>query len=158
MFNSWDLKDSNNTLNEVRNGGSVGRWFVVRDLGAALGETGRFNSLSRCLNRARRNDIDTFERHPFIEGVEQGFVKFDYQGRQPELVRHRIAVDDVGGPRICSADSVKRSGGMPSGRRRAGARRSIHPQDQGERRRRAAGDHLLESNVIEPSVSSRDAP
>ena len=95
MFNSWDLKDSNNTLYEVRNGGSVHRWYVVRDLGAALGETGRFNSLSRRWNRAKRNDIDTFERHPFIEGVEQGFVKFDYQGRQPELVRHRITVDDA---------------------------------------------------------------
>src|SRR4029453_7248605 len=35
MFNSWDLKDSNNTLYEVRNAGSVHRWYVVRDLGAA---------------------------------------------------------------------------------------------------------------------------
>jgi len=95
MLNSWDLKDSNNTLYEVRNGGPVGRWYVIRDLGAALGETGRFNSLSRRWNRAKRNDIDTFERHTFIEGVEEGFVRFAYQGRQPELVRHRISVDDV---------------------------------------------------------------
>jgi hypothetical protein len=95
MFNSWDLKDENNTLYEVRNEGPVHRWYVVRDLGAALGETGRFNSLSRRWNRAKRNDIDTFERHTFIEGVDEGFVKFAYQGRQPELVRHRITVDDV---------------------------------------------------------------
>jgi len=95
MFNSWDLKDDNNTLYEVRNGGAVNRWYVVRDLGAALGETGRFNSLSRRWNRAKRNDIDTFERHTFIEGVEDGFVKFAYQGRQPELVRHRITVEDL---------------------------------------------------------------
>jgi hypothetical protein len=94
-FNSWDLKDENNALYEVRNGSSAGRWYVVRDLGAAFGETGRFNSFSRRWNRAKRNDIDTFERHAFIAGVEQGFVKFDYQGRQPELVRHRITVDDV---------------------------------------------------------------
>ena len=95
MFNSWDLKDSNNTLYEVRNGGPVHRWYVVRDLGAALGETGRFNPWSRRWNRAKRNDIDTFARHPFIEGVEEGFVRFAYQGRQPELVRRRITVDDV---------------------------------------------------------------
>ena len=93
-FNSWDLKDENNALYEARNGG-VSRWYVVRDLGAALGETGRFNALSRRWNRAKRNDIDTFERHAFIEGVEDGFVKFAYQGRQPELVRHRITVDDA---------------------------------------------------------------
>ena len=95
MFNSWDLKDDNNTLYEVRNGGTVQRWYVVRDLGAALGDTGHFNSLSRRWNRAKRDDIDTFERHTVIEGVEDGFVKFDYQGRQPELVKHRISVDDA---------------------------------------------------------------
>ncbi len=95
MFNSWDLKDSNNTLYEVRNAGPVQRWYVVRDLGAALGETGRFNSWSRRWNRAKRNDIDTFEHHPFIAGVDDGFVNFAYQGRQPELVRKRITVDDV---------------------------------------------------------------
>jgi len=95
MFNSWDLKDENNTLYEVRNGGTIGRWYVVKDLGAALGETGRFNSLSRRWNRAKRNDIDTFERHEFIEGVDDGFVKFVYQGRQPDLVRNRITVDDA---------------------------------------------------------------
>ena len=95
MLNSWDLKDTNNTLYEVRDEGLVRRWYVVRNLGAALGETGRFNALSRRWNRARRNDIDTFERHTFIEGVEEGFVRFAYQGRQPELVRRRIAVDDV---------------------------------------------------------------
>jgi hypothetical protein len=95
VFNSWDLKDENNSLYEVRNGGPVGRWYVVQDLGAALGETGRFNSLSRRWNRAKRNDIDTFERHAFLEGVEDGFVKFAYQGRQPELVRHRITLDDL---------------------------------------------------------------
>jgi hypothetical protein len=95
MFNSWDLKDSNNPLYDVHNGGPVARWYVVRDLGAALGETGRFNPLSRRWNRARRNDIDTFEHEKFIEGVEDGFVKFDYQGRQPELVKHRITVDDA---------------------------------------------------------------
>jgi hypothetical protein len=95
MFNSWDLKDSNNTLYEARNEGPVRRWYVVRDLGAALGETGRFNALSRRWNRAKRGDIDTFERHTFIEGVEGGFVRFNYQGRQPELVRRRISQDDV---------------------------------------------------------------
>jgi hypothetical protein len=42
MFNSSDLKNENNALYQVqqpRDG--VARWYVVRDLGTALGETGR---------------------------------------------------------------------------------------------------------------------
>jgi hypothetical protein len=95
VFNSWDLKDSNNTLYEVRTGDRVDRRYIVRDLGAALGETGRFNMWTRRWSRARRNDIDTFERHEFIREVDDGFVEFEYHGRQPGLVRRRIALDDV---------------------------------------------------------------
>src|SRR5437762_5655586 len=39
MFNSSDLKNTNNTLYEV--GDAIRHWYVVRDLGAALGETAR---------------------------------------------------------------------------------------------------------------------
>jgi hypothetical protein len=95
LFNSWDLKDSNNTVYEVRRGDSITRWFVVRDLGAALGETGRFNFWSRRWSRARRNDVDEYARHDFIRDVEDGFVRFNYHGRQPDLVRNRITVEDV---------------------------------------------------------------
>ena len=87
VFNSWDLKDSNNTIYEVRQNGQVGRWYVVRDLGAALGESGRL--------APRRNNIDKFERQRFITGVTNGFVDFTYHGWQPALVRHAITVEDV---------------------------------------------------------------
>src|SRR5262249_47404455 len=42
LFNSTDLKDSNNTLYRVSRDGASSHWYVVRDLGAALGETARF--------------------------------------------------------------------------------------------------------------------
>ena len=42
LFNSSDLKNSNNTLYEVRRLGPK-RWFVVRDIGTALGSTGRLS-------------------------------------------------------------------------------------------------------------------
>jgi hypothetical protein len=87
VFNSWDLKDSNNTIYEVRQGGQVGRWYVVRDLGAALGESGRM--------APKRNNIERFERQRFITGVTGGFVDFTYHGWQPSLVQHAIAVEDV---------------------------------------------------------------
>ena len=87
MFNSTDLKDSNNTLYERRDGNRVERWYVARDLGAALGDTHRF--------APRKNHPDAFERHPFIRGVNGGFVEFAYNGWYHKLVRNRITPDDV---------------------------------------------------------------
>jgi hypothetical protein len=87
VFNSWDLKDSNNTIYEVHEGDTVGRWYVVRDLGAALGESARL--------APKRNNIERFEHQRFITGVAGGFVSFTYHGWQPELVRQAITVEDV---------------------------------------------------------------
>jgi hypothetical protein len=83
MMNSSDLKNSNNSLYRVRSSEGVQRWYVVRDLGTALGDTGRFEP--------RRGDIERFERLPFILGVEQGFVRFEYQGFHQELIQQRIS-------------------------------------------------------------------
>src|SRR5207248_2010871 len=52
VFNSWDLKDSNNTMYDQDDGGRLRRWYVVRDLGAAMGETGRL--------APKRNNIEEF--------------------------------------------------------------------------------------------------
>jgi len=87
VFNSWDLKDSNNTIYEVRQGARIAHWYVVRDLGAALGESARM--------APKRNNIERFERQRFITGVSDGLVNFTYHGWQPSLVRHAIAVEDV---------------------------------------------------------------
>ncbi len=88
MFNSWDLKDSNNALYEVVDRpGRLESWYVVRDLGGALGESGHL--------RPKRNDIGKFERQRFATGVFDGFVEFGYRGKQPELVRGRMTVADV---------------------------------------------------------------
>jgi hypothetical protein len=87
MFNSSDLKNSNNSLYEYRGGDGLAHWFVVRDLGTALGSTGRL--------APRKNDPDAFARHGFITGIHGGFVEFDYRGWHRELVRRRITPDDV---------------------------------------------------------------
>jgi hypothetical protein len=87
MFNSSDIKNENNALYDVRqHGTTVGRWYVVRDLGTALGETGRL--------APQRGDPDIFEREPFITGVTDGFVQFNYHGWHQELFK-RISTDDV---------------------------------------------------------------
>jgi hypothetical protein len=88
MFDSSDLKNANNTLYEVKTPrDDVDRWYVVRDLGTALGETGRI--------APRRDDPDLFEHNAFITRVKDGFVQFDYHGFHKELLRHRITPDDV---------------------------------------------------------------
>jgi hypothetical protein len=87
IFNSTDLKDDNNVvydLAEPREG--VRRWFVVRDLGAALGETGIIDP--------RRNWLEGFEKQAFITKVTGATVKFDYDGRHQELLT-MISPDDV---------------------------------------------------------------
>jgi hypothetical protein len=86
MFNSTDLKNSNNSIYEYRDRG-VERRYVVRDLGAALGDTNRL--------APRKGHVEAFERHPFIVGVNNGHVEFAYRGWYDSLVRDRITPDDV---------------------------------------------------------------
>jgi hypothetical protein len=86
MLNSTDLKDDNNSLYEVSAGDGPSRWFVVRDLGASLGETGKLYP--------RRNWLEGFERSGFIRSIDAGRVVFDYRGRHRELIE-RIRPDDV---------------------------------------------------------------
>jgi hypothetical protein len=87
MINCTDLKDLNNSLYERKTGSRVERWYVVRDLGAALGDTHRFFP--------RKNKVDEFERHPFILGVTKGYVDFAYQGWYKNLVLERITPSEV---------------------------------------------------------------
>jgi hypothetical protein len=87
MFNSSDIKNENNVLYDVKqHDGKADRWYVVRDLGTALGETGKL--------APRRGDPGIFEREPFITGVKDGVVQFNYHGWHQELFK-RISRDDV---------------------------------------------------------------
>src|SRR5205814_4929343 len=63
ILNSTDLKNQNNELYDVVGEPREGarRWYVVKDLGASLGETGRMDP--------RRSYVEGFEREPFITGV-----------------------------------------------------------------------------------------
>jgi hypothetical protein len=87
LFNSSDLKNANNTLYEHRVGDLAEPWYVVRDLGTALGQTGRW--------APRRGDAARYAADPFITGVRDGAVQFGYDGWHQELIRDRISVHDV---------------------------------------------------------------
>ena len=91
ILNQSDLKNSNNTLYAVEEPGdaqhAAQRWYVVRDIGAALGETGRLHP--------QRNNLASFERIRFINRVRNGAVDFNYHGRHQELADH-LTPEDVG--------------------------------------------------------------
>lgn len=81
LVNGTDLKNSNNTLYDVAPELSprrISRMFVVRDVGAALGETGKI--------APRRGDPFVFARERFILGVDKGHVRFNYRGLHKEIV------------------------------------------------------------------------
>ena len=87
MLNSTDLKDDNNSIYDLKEPwDGAQRWFVVRDLGAALGETGKLYP--------RRNWLEGFEKSGFITRVTETRVEFDYHGRHRNLLT-MIAPDDV---------------------------------------------------------------
>ena len=87
LFNSTDLKDANNTLYRLSRRGASTDWFVVRDLGAALGETGRF--------APRGGDADLFEQSPFIAGVKDGYVEFANRSAYQKVFQARITPEDA---------------------------------------------------------------
>jgi len=88
LINGSDLKNDNNELYEVQ-GETRERarnWYVVKDLGASLGETGRVDP--------RRGYIDGFEREPFLTGRDGDFARFAFRGRHQELLQ-KIPIEDL---------------------------------------------------------------
>ena len=82
MLGNSDLKDDNNALYELDTPfEGAKRWYVARDLGQTFGRTG--------VLEAPRGDVEVFERTPFIKGVVDGKVRFDYRGR------HKVLFEDI---------------------------------------------------------------
>ncbi len=87
MLNSTDLKDNNNSIYELQRPiEGARRWYVVRDVGSSLGDTGW---------TPRRNDIEAFEEAPFITGVKDGYLQFDDKGRHTSLLERLRPADAV---------------------------------------------------------------
>jgi hypothetical protein len=82
MLGNSDLKDDNNAkyvLKEAREGADT--WYVARDLGQTFGRTG--------VVEAPRGDVAVFEQTPFIKGIVNGRVQFDWRGR------HAVLFNDI---------------------------------------------------------------
>jgi hypothetical protein len=87
MLGNSDLKEANNMLYTLdSNVEGARRWYVARDLGHTFGRTGVMN--------APRDDLQVFDETPFILGVTDGRVRFDYRGRHAELFEN-VTVEHV---------------------------------------------------------------
>ena len=92
MVNNWDLVDRNNVIYEFEEPAEgARRWYVVKDVGAALGKTGALG-IER---QGTKNDLAGFEKQDFIKGVEDGRVRFDDAGLMHRDLYENVTVADV---------------------------------------------------------------
>ena len=90
IVNNWDMLDRNNVLYELdhpRDG--VMRHYVVKDLGSSLGRTTAF------WHQGTKNDVEDFEKQPFIDTAVSGIVHFENKGRRHRDLYRNISVEDV---------------------------------------------------------------
>jgi hypothetical protein len=79
LLNNWDLKDTNNRVIYVPGEGGQGELrYIISDLGATFGKTGNFITHSR-------NEPEKYVKTGFVDKVEGGFVRFDYNGKKGGL-------------------------------------------------------------------------
>jgi hypothetical protein len=82
IVNNWDLKSQQNAIYEVSgNGGGPGVQYVIKDLGASFGKTSWWLP-------GNRDEIEDFEKEPFITGVSKNRVQFAFRGAwlEPQLI------------------------------------------------------------------------
>ncbi len=82
VLNNWDIKTQQNAIYRTSGKGSTAEYqYVIKDLGASFGKTNWWLP-------GTRDDIDGFEREPFIEGISGNRVKFHFRGawQEPQLL------------------------------------------------------------------------
>jgi hypothetical protein len=79
LLNNWDLKDTNNKVVYFPGEGGQGELrYIISDLGATFGKTGNFITHSR-------NEPEKYVKTGFVDKVEGGYVRFDYNGKNGGL-------------------------------------------------------------------------
>src|SRR5215210_7094697 len=81
LLNNWDIKDSNNVILAVPGQGGTELRYAISDLGATLGDTGKWPLLWR-FTRSRNNPKD-FSGDKFIDKVkDDGRIDFEFSGKK----------------------------------------------------------------------------
>lgn len=129
ILNAWDLKTPNNRIyNAVDSRRRPPRLFMVRDVGASLGEAKQFPLFTWLGTpgwQGTKNNIDDFERQGFITSVDGDRVVFDYRGRNGKLLE-TIRVPDV----IWTCEQLAR---IPDGHWHDAFRAGHYPADERDR-------------------------
>jgi len=96
LIENWDIKDDNNRI--LAAGGRRGAElrYVVSDLGATFGKTGGQHSPMDLIRQVKgsRNEPEDYAGDRFVEGVEGRRVKFNFSGKNSDLMRD-ISVGDA---------------------------------------------------------------
>ena len=82
VINNWDIETPQNAVYRTSaKGASPEYQYVIKDLGASLGKTNWWLP-------GTRDDIEGFEREPFIEGISGNRVRFHFRGawQEPQLL------------------------------------------------------------------------
>lgn len=96
LMENWDLKDDNNRILVVSNGGRNELHYIVSDLGTTFGKTGGQKSPIAFVKsiKGSRNEPEDYVKDEFINGVEGGNVQLDYRGKNSDLMQN-ISVADA---------------------------------------------------------------
>lgn len=82
MIDNWDLKDVNNAVRDLKGpGGAVEREFLVSDLGASFGTTGR-----KISHEASKGNLDAYKKAKFIIEARPDSVDFAVPSRPEALL------------------------------------------------------------------------
>ena len=96
LMENWDLKDENNKIIAVKNGGRTELHYIVSDLGTTFGKTGGQNGPVARFKKVKgsRNEPEDYVNDKFINGVDGNIVRLDYDGKNGEMMRD-ITVEDA---------------------------------------------------------------
>jgi len=95
LMENWDLKDANNRILLVRNGGTQELHYIVSDLGTTFGKTGGQKSPMAFLRsiKGSRNEPEDYVKDEFLKGVQNNLVQLDYSGKNSALMRNITVAD-----------------------------------------------------------------
>ncbi len=87
LMENWDLKDANNKVLYVEEKGEL--HYIVSDLGATFGKTGgQYSPMALLRNvKGSRNEPGDYAADKFIDGIEASRLRFNYGGKNSEMMR-----------------------------------------------------------------------
>lgn len=96
LMENWDLKDDNNRVLVVQQGGRTELHYIVSDLGTTFGKTGGQKGPIAFIKsiKGSRNEPEDFINDRFIDQVQGDTVRLDYSGKNADLMRN-ISIADA---------------------------------------------------------------